>query len=43
MYVRFTKNNRTSEGYMDGDKIYLLTAPMVESGVAGKEFVIFQR
>jgi hypothetical protein len=39
MYVRFNKNNRTSEGYMDGNKIYLLTAPMLEGGVAG----IFQR
>ena len=39
MYVRFNKNNRTSEGYLDGDKVYLLTAPMLEGGVAGKEFV----
>lgn len=39
MYVRFNNNNETGEGYLDGDKVYFLTAPMLEGGVAGKESV----
>lgn len=39
MYVRFNNNNRTNEGYLDGDKVYLLTAPMMGGGVVVKESV----